>query len=1120
LLECLEDRTVPSTITWTNRGQASDNFAAVFGSDAALARSVVDTAIGEWTSVIGNFNQSGGGNNINVTITMNTAAGSTGGVTNVTFGSDNKPRSATISLGRTGDGSNPWYLNPTLFSSAFLGTPTNAFSGYAQFGSPAFGRGDLQEVVAHELGHAMGFESNTRVNALSHDTGVADTSSGGGIGHYYAFVGAGGFRCLLTSFNSGNPGTDAHGGEHFASGDSLDFAGNHYDGADDLMNPYYGFGQRHIVSRNDAFVLRDAMGYTVTDPATALGTFYAVRDEINRLTVRGVLDRTSADSIILGTHADPVLGNLIDVNVSLGSPAPGTFYTGSYFKSFSFNSVSSIEVYTGTALSSVTVLHSSTAPIYIRGGQTIVTLGTNHTTQTVLAPVTLDGFASTNLILDDSADMGNRTITFANSGGTTFGQITGLTPPGATITYRNSIVSGISLDTGTGTETVNVYSSPIGQLTLQGHSGNTTVNVGNSDRGLQDIRGDVKLQGNFNGRFTLNVDDSGNSNPVTARQILPGMGFDIIHGLAPQADILYRGVQTSAVHITLGSGANTFTVENTNTAGDGSATTLDTGTGNAVNTVNVLATNGTTPLIVVGHGPNTTVNVRNPARGLRDILGQVKLQGNFVGRTALVVDNTGDDSPYPDARQILPGMGFDIIHNLAPADILYRGVQTGAVNIILGSGANTFTVENTNTAGDGSATTLDTGTGNAVNTVNVLRTDATTPLTVVGHGPNVTLVGPTAPTGFYISGSNAGNLSGGASASFSNIQNLTGGSGNDAFLFADGAGVDGNISDVVGGANSLDFSAYSTPVTVNLAASTATGVGGTVQNILTLRGGAGDDSLTGNAAARTIFFASPGNDSVTGLGTDNFLYNADANGTADSTWSVTARNSGTLTVGASTTTFSGVQNLYGGGSGAATFVFADGAGVDGNISGGGGGTNTLDYRAYSTSVIVDLWTGFATGVGGSVSGITVVFGGTGNGALGAYNLLIGNGGNVLTGGTGRRNILVAGGTASTLNGGDQDDLLIAGSTAYDTEAGLVSWQAIAAYWAGADDYPTRVANLTSGTGVPLLDATTVFGNGGGNFMNGNGELALIYSDGLDNFTLGPPYPPGFDPNSVVVPITP
>jgi hypothetical protein len=337
-LETLEDRLVPSTITWTNRGQASDNFAAVFGSDAALARSVVDTGIREWTSVIGNFNQSGGGNNIDITVTMNTAAGSSGGVTNETFGSDNKPRSATISLGRTSDGVNPWYLNPTLFSSAFLGTPTNAFAGSAQADSPAAGMGDLLEVVTHELGHAMGFESNTRVNALSHDTGVADTSSGGGIGHYYAFIGTGGFRSLLTSFNSGNPGTDTHGGEHFASGGSLSFAGNQYDGADDLMNPYYGFSQRFIVSRNDAFVLRDAMGYTVTDPVSALGTFYAVNDENGNLLVRGGSGASNDVTTI------DIRGGQLFVGVNVGSPVPGTDLTGEITSLFPLSAVHSITV--------------------------------------------------------------------------------------------------------------------------------------------------------------------------------------------------------------------------------------------------------------------------------------------------------------------------------------------------------------------------------------------------------------------------------------------------------------------------------------------------------------------------------------------------------------------------------------------------------------------------------------------------------------------------------------------------------------------------------------------------------------------------------------------------------
>ena len=143
---------------------------------------------------------------------------------------------------------------------------------------------------------------------------------------------------------------------------------------------------------------------------------------------------------------------------------------------------------------------------------------------------------------------------------------------------------------------------------------------------------------------------------------------------------------------------------------------------------------------------------------------------------------------------------------------------------------------------------------------------------------------------------------------------------------------------------------------------------------------------------------------------------------------------------------------------------------------------------------------------GSVSGIATVFGGSVTPhAQGAYNLLIGNGGDTLYGGFARPNILVAGTSASTLVGGGfspsgagSPDILIAGSTAYDTEAGLSTWQQIASYWASGDPYATRVANLLSGTGVPVLNATVVMGNGGGNMLIGYySELALLYTDGMD-----------------------
>jgi hypothetical protein len=68
-----------------------------------------------------------------------------------------------------------------------------------------------------------------------------------------------------------------------------------------------------------------------------------------------------------------------------------------------------------------------------------------------------------------------------------------------------------------------------------------------------------------------------------------------------------------------------------------------------------------------------------------------------------------------------------------------------------------------------------------------------------------------------------------------------------------------------------------------------------------------------------------------------------------------------------------------------------------------------------------------------------------------------------------------------------------------------------AYWAGtANDYGTRVNNLLNGNGVPALNGSTVFNNGGGNTMLGNNggpsELNLFY--GLDPTLETTDYNPG------------
>jgi hypothetical protein len=343
---------------------------------------------------------------------------------------------------------------------------------------------------------------------------------------------------------------------------------------------------------------------------------------------------------------------------------------------------------------------------------------------------------------------------------------------------------------------------------------------------------------------------------------------------------------------------------------------------------------------------------------------------------------------------------------------------------------------------------------NLGNTFTIVGTAAGTRTTLNGGSGTNTLIGPNAPSVWLINATNAGTLEP-SGISFTGFQNLNGGAFADAFVFEDGVGVDGNI-DGGGGSNTLAYETQNTtPDTVNLQTHTATGVGGTFVNI--------QNFLGGNAVNT---FVGPN---------------------ADTTWNITSSNTGNLP---GDITFLAFQNLTGG-AGADTFVFSDGAGVSGTID-GGGGTNSLNYAAYSTTVFVDLQTNTATAVGGSVLNIQNVIGGTG-GAAGTYNILVGNGGNVLTGGNGRPNLLIAGASASILNGGDSGDILIAGFTEYDTNE--TSLRTIAAYWAGTDDYDTRVANLRSGIGVPLLDAgATVDSNGGGNTVNAGAGRNLIFAN--------------------------
>src|SRR5262249_5275331 len=150
----------------------------------------------------------------------------------------------------------------------------------------------------------------------------------------------------------------------------------------------------------------------------------------------------------------------------------------------------------------------------------------------------------------------------------------------------------------------------------------------------------------------------------------------------------------------------------------------------------------------------------------------------------------------------------------------------------------------------------------------------------------------------------------------------------------------------------------------------------------------------------------------------------------------------------------------------------------------------LDYATagWTGNVLVNLQTGAASGVAGGIANVQNV---TGANGPGGYNLLVGNGRNVLTGGTGRRKLLVAGASASTLIGGANWDILIGGTTDYDLQADLASLRAVMDFWAAAEDYGAAVAALTGEGG--LLNGT-VHGNGGGNTLTGGEGQDLFFGN--------------------------
>jgi Ca2+-binding RTX toxin-like protein len=398
-------------------------------------------------------------------------------------------------------------------------------------------------------------------------------------------------------------------------------------------------------------------------------------------------------------------------------------------------------------------------------------------------------------------------------------------------------------DTDTGDYELFVYRFDAGNASdggdyLDGRGGNDALVGGLGDDTLVGGTGVNTLDG---GAGTDTVLETGDVNFALSDTSLTGPGTDTLAGI-------------ERAQLTGGTGANTFQI----LAWSGTAL-FDGGLGvdtligaNTTNSWNLTGTgagnvNGSVAFTgmekLTGGSAGDTLNYAGFGGPVTVNLAAGTLTGftSFGGMEGVVGSAASDTLVGPNAANSwnLTGVGSGSVGGFAFASVENLGGGTGADTLNFAAYAGPVTVN----LATGSATGFSSFTGMEG---------------VVGSAAPDTLVGPNAASSWSVTGANAGKVGG---FSFSGVENLSGGSADDTYVFANGAGVSGVIN-AGGGTNTLDYAAYLTGVTVNLTTGAATGTGG-VANVRHVFGGAGNDSLTGDAAAN-VLVGNGGDDTLLG----------------------------------------------------------------------------------------------------------------------------------------------------------------------------------------------------------------------------------------------------------------
>ncbi|WP_395678584.1 beta strand repeat-containing protein, partial [Inquilinus sp.] len=345
------------------------------------------------------------------------------------------------------------------------------------------------------------------------------------------------------------------------------------------------------------------------------------------------------------------------------------------------------------------------------------------------------------------------------------------------------------------------------------------------------------------------------------------------------------------------------------------------------------------------------------------------------------------------------------------------------------------------------------------------------------------------------------------------IENVTTGSGNDSFLANVTNGINNSLNGGSGN-DTIDYSAATNALTINLSTGSATGTGigtDTLTSFETVKTGSGNDVLTAASGGSTLI-AGAGTDQVTGgIGNDTLVGGAGndtLNGNSGTDTVDYSQDGGTgavtvnMATGAATDSFgntdtlSNVENIIG--TGLNDTIVANVTNGTNNSLNGGGGTDTVDYSAATNALTINLSTGSATGTGigtDTLTSIETIRTGSGNDILTAAatgsTLIAGAGTDQVTGGTGN-DTLVGGAGNDTLNGNGGTDTVDYGQ---DGGAGAVTVNM--ATGAATDSFGNTdtLSNIENITGTGLNDTIVASTTSGANnsFAGGAGTDTVDYS---------------------------